>query len=209
MTITDIHQMTLSGEVACLDFVNSGLETDHVKVERLHHYDDLLVLTERLKLMRPVELLNLRKIAAADPDSASRCLGQALNLREALYQILNTIANSGSLEIDEKYLSIFNAWRGEALAAQVFSISDNRLKLGFSNTGGGLVQPLWIFVLSANELLEKANLEYVRKCSGCDWLFYDKSKNHRRKWCDMQSCGSSVKAKRYYQRKKASVATKD
>ncbi|MCK4450409.1 MAG: CGNR zinc finger domain-containing protein, partial [Anaerolineae bacterium] len=36
---------------------------------------------------------------------------------------------------------------------------------------------------------------------GCDWLFVDASKNHSRRWCSMNMCGSRVKARRYYQRK--------
>lgn len=207
MAVTDIHQMTLSGDMACLDFVNSGLETDRIQVERLHHYDDLLILAERLKLLTPEELLNLREMTAGDLDLASKYLKKALNLREALYQILNAVANSRPSEIDEKYLSIFNTWRGEALTAQVFTVSDNSLQLGFPTHGELLIRPLWLFVLSANELLEKGNLEYLRRCAGCDWLFYDRSKSHRRKWCDMQTCGSSVKAKRYYQRRKAGVTS--
>lgn len=209
MAITDIHQMTLSGGAACLDFINSGLEIDHAKVERLHHYDDLLVLTERLELMNAQELHNLRKLAEAVPKSATSCLEQAVNLREVLYQIFSAIADPGALDVGEKYLSLFNAWRGEALAAQAFSISDNQLTLGFYKTGETLVQPLWAFVLSANELLQGTDLQYIRRCSGCDWLFCDRSKSHRRKWCDMQTCGSSAKAKRYYQRKKASAVPSD
>ena len=45
----------------------------------------------------------------------------------------------------------------------------------------------------------------VRQCASetCSWLFLDKTKNHRRRWCDMKSCGNRAKARRYYQRQKA------
>ncbi len=35
-----------------------------------------------------------------------------------------------------------------------------------------------------------------------DWVFVDLSRNHSRRWCDMQSCGNQVKARRHYARTK-------
>jgi predicted RNA-binding Zn ribbon-like protein len=37
----------------------------------------------------------------------------------------------------------------------------------------------------------------------CAWLFLDKTKNKRRRWCDMKICGNRVKARRHYERVKA------
>ena len=47
-------------------------------------------------------------------------------------------------------------------------------------------------------------LALVRICGSeeCDWLFLDKTKNHRRRWCDMKTCGNRVKARRHYERVK-------
>jgi len=41
-----------------------------------------------------------------------------------------------------------------------------------------------------------------KECPNCGWLFFDKSKNGRRKWCSMQTCGSNVKALEWYHRQK-------
>lgn len=205
MAITDIHQMTLSSGAVCLDFVNTGLEVDNISVERLHDYNDLLILTDRLKLMTESELYSLRTVAKGDPESAARRLEQARKLRKVLYSIFNAIADQDILNIDKKILGQFNTWRTKALAGQKYSISNGCLMLGWIKSGEVLLQPLWELVLSADELLQKKDLQYLRRCSGCDWLFYDQSKSHRRKWCDMQTCGSSAKAKRYYQRKKTSL----
>lgn len=201
--ITDIHEMTLSSGAPCLDFINTGLEIDRVPVERLHDYNDLLTLVERLKLMSPSSLHNLRSIAESDRNLAQHCIDQARTLRLTLYEIFYSIANHGSLDISKKHLNNFNAWRGKALANQEFIVNDNHLQLNWSAKGEAIYQPIWIIALSANDLLQKPDLQHLKQCSGCDWLFYDQSKSHRRKWCDMQTCGSSAKAKRYYQRKKS------
>jgi predicted RNA-binding Zn ribbon-like protein len=44
----------------------------------------------------------------------------------------------------------------------------------------------------------------VRECSGdtCGWLFVDTSRNHSRRWCDMEDCGNRAKARRHYLRRK-------
>ncbi len=43
-------------------------------------------------------------------------------------------------------------------------------------------------------------------CEGgnCGWLFLDESRGKRRRWCDMNDCGSRAKARRYYQKHKGS-----
>jgi predicted RNA-binding Zn ribbon-like protein len=59
--------------------------------------------------------------------------------------------------------------------------------------------------LSAARLYSSPQASRVRECqsSGCGWLFLDLSKNRSRKWCSMSDCGNVEKARRHYQRKKA------
>ncbi len=57
--------------------------------------------------------------------------------------------------------------------------------------------------LSAVSVLTAAQeLERVELCPGedCGWLFLDESKNRRRRWCSMETCGNRAKARRHYQR---------
>jgi plasmid stabilization system protein ParE len=46
------------------------------------------------------------------------------------------------------------------------------------------------------------HLANVPQCAStdCAWLFLDSTKNHRRRWCEMKTCGNRAKPKRYYQR---------
>ena len=64
-------------------------------------------------------------------------------------------------------------------------------------------------VLHAAGLLTDAELQRVRQCAGdpCGWLFYDTSRNRRRRWCTMEGCGNRAKARRYYQRRRGTAAT--
>ncbi len=53
-------------------------------------------------------------------------------------------------------------------------------------------------------LLTSPSLARVRHCASasCGWLFVDVSRNHSRRWCDMEDCGNRAKARRHYARLK-------
>jgi len=51
----------------------------------------------------------------------------------------------------------------------------------------------------------------VRICANdtCRWVFYDSSRTHQRRWCEMSSCGNRAKAARHRARAKASQPNAD
>ena len=51
-------------------------------------------------------------------------------------------------------------------------------------------------------LADEGRLARVRRCPGpsCGWLFLDTS--GRRRWCSMTTCGSRVKMRRLYERRR-------
>ncbi len=202
MALSNIDTMTLSAGATCLDFVNTGLEFDSIPVERLHCYEDILTLTERLSLIPPFDLLTLRNRNKADPRHAQICLKKGIALRKILNRIFQFVVDRNIQEISPKDISELNSWRLQALAGQAFVTQADRLALEWGDSVDLFMQPFWSLTLSAVELLQNESLKYVRRCAGCDWFFLDQSKSHRRKWCDMQTCGSSAKARRYYQRQK-------
>jgi predicted RNA-binding Zn ribbon-like protein len=54
--------------------------------------------------------------------------------------------------------------------------------------------------LDALDLISNASVSRLRRCentSSCGWLFLDTSKNQRRRWCAMKTCGTAAKMKRY------------
>ena len=68
--------------------------------------------------------------------------------------------------------------------------------------GDALDSMLWRITRSAMELLTSDELKYVKQCGRCDWLFVDRSRNHKRRWCSMNACGNRVKMARRYERTK-------
>jgi predicted RNA-binding Zn ribbon-like protein len=58
---------------------------------------------------------------------------------------------------------------------------------------------------SAADLLCNTNPALIRKCAdeSCDLLFYDSTKNHRRRWCSMSACGNRAKVAAHRARQRA------
>jgi predicted RNA-binding Zn ribbon-like protein len=59
--------------------------------------------------------------------------------------------------------------------------------------------------LAAIKLLTEGDTLRIKECGGhaCGWLFYDRSKNNRRRWCEMEVCGNRAKQRRLAARKRA------
>jgi predicted RNA-binding Zn ribbon-like protein len=56
-------------------------------------------------------------------------------------------------------------------------------------------------------VLRMADLAGLRRCppdaGGCGWVFLDHSRNGSRRWCRMADCGTTAKARRLTERRRA------
>lgn len=199
--ISTIAEMDLVGGAACLDFVNTTLNDD-LPVERLHSFSDLLVLTQRLALLDTDTLASLKQLAEQNSGQAELVLQKAREIRQSMLLVFTALANGQTAQIKGQILSSFNRHINEALGERGFSIQGDELTHAWERPTTELMQVVWVFSLSAYNLLTTKDQTLIKQCGACSWFFLDETKNHRRKWCDMQTCGSHQKARRYYQRKK-------
>ena len=91
--------------------------------------------------------------------------------------------------------------------------SASRLRLRFGPDGKSRLEPEVTGVVGAIGRIVAALDTAVRdeawprlKLCGdpaCRWAFYDQSRNHSSRWCDMKSCGNRQKARRFRSRAKA------
>jgi predicted RNA-binding Zn ribbon-like protein len=202
-TVSTISEMTLDGGMPCLDLVNSGLDTQKgEEVERIYTYDDLLILTGRVRLLDKSVLRQLTKQAAQEPANAVKALQKLWKARQVMQQLFDAIADGEPDKLDPLVLHKFNAYISQTVKQQQFVVYKKELVLSYNTTYAGLDLPLTLFLVSAYELLTTRQQTYIRRCAKCQWLFLDETKSHRRKWCNMQECGSIEKSRRYYNRKK-------
>jgi predicted RNA-binding Zn ribbon-like protein len=95
--------------------------------------------------------------------------------------------------------------------------SASRLRLRFGPDGRSRLEPEATGVVGAIGRIVAALDASVRdetwpllKLCGdpaCRWAFYDQSRNHSSRWCDMKSCGNRQKARRFRSRAKSASAS--
>lgn len=59
-----------------------------------------------------------------------------------------------------------------------------------------------IAISAAALLADPREMARLKTCPGadCGWMFIDETKNSRRRWCSMETCGNRAKAARHYER---------
>ena len=193
-----------TGGNPCLDFADTvdNRTSDHPR-ELLTDYGRLLQWGEEAGVIGAKTAERLRHLAAEAPGNAQTTLRNSIQLRDTIYEIFSAVAQRRV--IPSTALAILNkAVRQAAQHAQLVH-SSRRLTWEWIEPEGSLDSMLWPVSRAAAELLVGEEIGYVRQCASetCSWLFLDKTKNHRRRWCDMKTCGNRDKARRYYQRQKA------
>jgi predicted RNA-binding Zn ribbon-like protein len=200
------ENLELIGGWTCLDFANTVSTRDEalhrLQREYLTSYDQLVAWGQHAGLLTGTEAKAMLQTAADHPALAAAALDRAIALRETIYEIFSAIAHGQ--EPAARDLAAMNRALREALSRQEVVPSDGGFRWTWVPGGDGLDRILWPIVRSAADLLTSEDLGRVRECAreGCDWLFVDMSKNQSRRWCSMTTCGSRVKARRYYHRKK-------
>jgi predicted RNA-binding Zn ribbon-like protein len=195
--------LELIGGRPCLDFANTvSTRIKGLRREYLTSYQELVVWSRHAGILSDDEAGALGQYAARHPDLGAAVLERAIALRETLYRVFSAIAERR--EPGGADLAAVNAALREALSHLAVVPAGSEFNWGWVVDEDGLDRMLWPIARSAADLLTSRDLGKVRECAreGCDWLFVDSSKNHSRRWCSMDMCGSRVKMRRYYRRRK-------
>lgn len=199
--------LELVGGHLCLDYANTvSTRTEGPVREYLGSYAELVAWSHHVEILTAEEAGVLRDSATRRPDRAKATLGRAIALRETLYRVFSAIAQEQ--EPDKADLTTLNGFVREGLSRMEISPVGPGFAWTWVVDEEELDRMLWPIVRSAADLLTSGDLGRVRKCArdGCDWLFVDMSKNQSRRWCSMDMCGSRVKSRRYYRRRKRQKA---
>jgi predicted RNA-binding Zn ribbon-like protein len=201
----DLHlglNLDLKSGHPVLEFTNtvSNHASEHPG-EKLFHYEDLLSWGKRVGLLAGEQVEILTRKAAGQPKEAAAIFAESLQLREAIYgtfvaQVKGKSPAAGDLMILNSVLADLTA------GAQVVHHA-GRFQWQWNFDETGLEAPLCLIALSAVDLMTSENYTWVGQCAdedGCGWLFVDTSKNHSRRWCDINDCGNRAKQRRYQKR---------
>jgi predicted RNA-binding Zn ribbon-like protein len=196
----------LTGNWLCLDFTHTLDERYSARPEELlRSYSDLVAWGIYQGVLTKEEAQRLLSLAKQKPGEAVAALSRAIDAREAIYRLFYALSEGG--DPPEADMAHLNALLAGALSHARLARTDNGYVLGWQKEGE-LDALLWNVVRSAADLLTSDRLDDVRACAAddCRWLFLDTSKNHSRRWCDMQTCGNQAKARRHYSRKRQGIS---
>lgn len=172
------------GNALCLDFVNTVNSRPHPRRDLLGDVAGTSAWASAVGLQ-----------VDAGSEQVERVLPSLRRLREHVYAAFSAI------EAGESPPDV-------ALSAVTGEYARGLPHARFERLGTAMVrrwpQPVraehlgWHVAGSALDLLTTGPLDRLGRCHGCGWLFLDTSRNGRRRWCSMATCGSRAKSARYF-----------
>ncbi len=184
----------LIGEEISLDFINTiswrDTEREH---EWLHDPANFIAWALSAKLIDTP----IAKIMKARPAAElTKELEQVYATRRDLYNILTPLSfnkKPGEEAIKKLDAMIHKIFRHRHIGSKYEWLWDAPLTLP------EIIAPV---IWNAGYIITDLDHSRISHCHACKWVFYDKTKNRSRRWCDMEDCGSRDKSLRYYHRKK-------
>jgi predicted RNA-binding Zn ribbon-like protein len=208
IAFTETAVPKLIGGNLALDFANTAdWHAADNPLERLTTYSGLVYWSWHAGAINPVTAQRLLALAQRRPLEGEAALDRAIRLREALYEIFESLAHEEA--VGEKALGVLNEALAEAMAQLRVKPSDEGFGWEWDGMEASPVAMLWPVARAAAELLTSQDRNRVGQCAddrGCGWLFLDMSKNHTRRWCSMEDCGNRAKAMRHYNRARGEAA---
>ena len=169
--------------------------------ETLFQYEDVLVWGKRVGLLRAEQADRLAHRATRQSKEAAQIFAGLLDLREASYRIF--VAKTKRRPPAQADLRVLNSALSHLTSGAQVIYSADRFEWQWNVDENALEAPLWLIALSAVDLLTSEYYQRIGQCAdedGCGWLFVDTSKNHSRRWCDINDCGNRAKQRRYQKR---------
>jgi predicted RNA-binding Zn ribbon-like protein len=185
-----------------LDFANTVQwhASDHPG-DMLPDYETLARWSLEAGLLDEERFHTLIEKAARSPDEAREVHARAVALREAIYRICTSVIHRQTpSDLDLTTLNEeLSRWRDKG---RIVPASDG-FTWDYNIDPFALDSPLWLIARESADLLTSENIHRLGQCAddrGCGWLFLDTSKNHSRRWCDINDCGNRAKQRRYQKR---------
>jgi predicted RNA-binding Zn ribbon-like protein len=136
-------------------------------------------------------------------DLAADLMTQAIALREAIHDIGAALGRRAKPPAAS--LADLSALHARCVAKAALAPGVLSCRWRWSVRAAPVEAALGPIALAAVKLFTEGDFHRVRECGGhaCGWLFYDRSKNNRRRWCEMEVCGNRAKQRRLAARRRA------
>ncbi len=190
--------LTLIGGELALDFTNtvSGRAGEEEQ-EHLRSAANLVAWAGHARVMTPEASARLKLRVEADTALAEALLSRALTLREALYRIGAAYAAGGGPE--ETAVAATARAYADCIAQARLIPNDASFVWSWDAEATPTSAVLGPIALSGLTLVTQSDVGRIKQCGGrgCGWLFFDRTKNRSRRWCEMEVCGNRAKVRRH------------
>lgn len=186
-----------------LDFVNTDDARLGQRVDLLSTFSAFVEWLVAAQVIDPDRASVLRRRAVEQPSGAAAALVEAQRIRALLRQLADQGRDARGALTRAHVVEELNRVLGRSVGTRrVDRTPDGGYARSFVPVGdafGGLVIPI---VESAVDSLVRGELGKLRGCSDrrCPRYFADDTKNGKRRWCEMKTCGNRAKAKRHRQK---------
>ena len=179
-----------------LDFINSDapVRTD----DALADFERFLHWMEAAGVLDAERTATMRRRAQQQPTGALAVLGEARRVRSTLRALAERGEDEEPVRL-EAVAEINRVLGRSAGTRRLEARDDGGFARAFVPVGDAFAGILIPVVESAADALILAELARVRRCADprCGRVFQDETKNGRRRWCDMATCGNRAKAARH------------
>jgi predicted RNA-binding Zn ribbon-like protein len=195
--------LDLIADDLALNFANT--ESGRGFTSHQNHFREAVNVVEWLvhaKALSVEEAGWLRVAASKRADLAADLLTQATELRDAIHDI--GVALGHHAKPPEAALASLSALHARCVAEAELAPGVASYRWQWSIRASPVEAALGPIALAAVRLFTEGDFHRIRECGGhaCGWLFYDRSKNNRRRWCEMEVCGNRAKQKRLAARRR-------
>jgi predicted RNA-binding Zn ribbon-like protein len=190
------HPFAFVAERLWLDFVNT--DTGARSTDPLHDFGRLAHWLEAAHVFDAERTGAMQRRAMQQPAGALAVLGDARRVRA----VLRGLAERGDdlRDVRLEALGEINRVLGRSAGTRRVELrADGSFARAFVPVGDAFAGLLIPVVESAADALILGELSRVRRCADprCARVFQDETKNGRRRWCDMATCGNRAKAARH------------
>jgi predicted RNA-binding Zn ribbon-like protein len=189
------------GGSPAVDFVNTASNWTGETVDRLDGPKGFAAWAALAGLIDEGGVEEIFREIERHPDAAPRVYGDGRKLRATLWRTFDALA--GNRAVDATDLEALSEWTRRAAQKSRLVQSGAGFVKTWTDEASPLERPLLAIALDAGKLLEEGAIERLHRCAGCEWLFLDRSKNARRRWCSMATCGNDAKVRKFRKRRKA------
>jgi len=192
----DRHPFAFVAERLWLDFVNTDATARGS--DALYDFERFVRWLEAAGVFDAERAATMHRRAQQQPTGALAVLVDAQRVRA----VLRTLAERGehAHDIRVEALGEINRVLGRSAGTRRVELrADGAFARAFVPVGDAFAGLLIPVVESAADALILGELARVRRCADqrCGRVFQDETKNGRRRWCDMATCGNRAKAARH------------